>query len=248
MIISNSLEFIFVRVLKTGSTSAQAMLVESGILADNDLHTSYRNDINDTPVQSRNLPELTAKKIRDTSPYKIPRNILVKEELLPLYGHLTPTEIVRLGLLSEEQLMRYRIFGIIRDPVDRYLSGWFFARHLENKASDKKALIKHINEEKLPHTFLGKSQLDFFSYEGQPLPNTTAWRTKSLNDELSDFVLSNGGAIKTLHSHKSQYRPEWSKSNYSDWLASEHINAMKDLMSDDVDFYHKQKFTTRNCK
>lgn len=238
MIVSYENNFVFVRVLKVGSTSCQAMLVDSGILGEADIYTGYRNDVNDVPVSGKNLPSLTVEQVRGVSPYAIPKDILVENQLFPLLGHLTPTEMVRLGIISETQLQNMTLVGVIREPIQRFISAWFFSCYLEKVPNNREALINKLETSCEVHTFLGKTQKNFFEYEGELVKNRLVWETKSLNESISHFVAENNGDISKFVSYKSQYRPDWSKRPCSEWLPKRLIDKLEDYLEDDIIFYN----------
>ncbi len=243
MIISKKNGFVFSRILKTGSTSAQAMFMSSGILGDDDIYSGYRNSEADPKVSGRNIPsEINEKKLREISPYRIPKKIYVKDATGPLLGHVTPTEMVRLGLITEEELKKLTVIATVRDPIDRYISAWFFLCELLQLPKTKEALIDNLKRKaELPNTFLGKTQRNHFEYEGELLKNIEVIDYVNLNDKLDEIISRYGGSIPEYQSLRSSYRPSWSKEPYINWMPAEVIDTLQDLMKDDVEFYNRYK-------
>jgi hypothetical protein len=247
MIISKKKKFVFVRVLKTGSTSAQAMITHSGIIKPADIVTGYRNDVNDEPTPDQNIPtNITADMIRNISPYPIPTSLPIKGDgIFPLLGHLTPTEMVKLKLLTKKQLESYTVIGVVRDPVDRFLSAGFFGMSLYNQEPTNynvvTAIESRITNQELPMAFLGKTQRNFFEFNGELLSKIKVIDYAQLNTQISDFVGTYGGNISQTETLKNQYRPDWAKRPYTDWLPSKTITKIRNMMTDDVVFYNDHK-------
>ncbi len=242
MIISKKNGFIFVRVLKTGSTSAHAMLINSGILGPNDIYSGYRNNVFDKPTASQNIPtSINGKQIREISPYDIPKEIYVKGDgTFPMLGHLAPTEMVGLGLITEEELMKYTLIGGIREPIERFLSAWFFYCDLVKKPKTKQAILSDFKKEiSMPNTFLGKSQKNYFEYNGKLLKNIRVIRQEDLNKELENVIHQYGGTISKFETLKNHHRPAWSRQPYKDWLPEDIQGKLQKLMKEDVVFYNQ---------
>ena len=242
MIVSKKHGFVFSRVLKTGSTSAQAMFIDSQILGSDDIYSGYRNNVDDEPTPGQNIPStISGKMIYKITPYKIPKEIYVKGDgRFPLLGHSTPTEMVRLKFLSESDLKKFTTYGIVREPIDRFLSAWFFYCSLVDVPKTKEALEASLRKKtEFPNTFLGKTQRNFFEYEGELLKNIHVIDFKNLNEELTKIIESYGGKINEYKKLKSHHRPDWAKQPYQEWLSSDLIAKLQDLMKVDVEFYNQ---------
>lgn len=242
MIVSKKHGFVFSRVLKTGSTSAQAMFIDSQILGSDDIYSGYRNNVDDEPTPGQNIPStISGKMIYKITPYKIPKEIYVKGDgRFPLLGHSTPTEMVRLKFLSESDLKKFTTYGIVREPIDRFLSAWFFYCSLVQKPKTKEFLEETLrNKAEFPNTFLGKTQRNFFEYEGELLKNIHVIDFKNLNEELTKIIESYGGKVAEYKRLKSHHRPDWAKRTHHEWLSNDLIAKLQDLMKEDVEFYNK---------
>jgi len=237
MIISHKHKLIFVRPSKTGSSSAQATIVNSGILGPDDLYTGWRNGVNETPTQAKGFKDITCADIRKISPYNIPKNLYVDESgPYPLLGHLTPAEAVRLGVLTEQQLLDYKVISILRHPFERFLSAWFFGRKLQDLPNDIYSLEREIqyNISEIINPYLGKWQIDYITYENQLLPNAEIIPYKHLNESLKRIIESFGGSVPEVeYKLKKQYRPDWSRNPYMNWMNINYVKYVDDFIFDD---------------
>jgi hypothetical protein len=249
MIISRKNKFIFVRVPKTGSTSAQATLINSGILGPDDIYSRYRRTADGFPPNSINIPvSINTKIIMEVSPYDISKelHVLKKIPILGgdgsngLIGHLTPTEIVRLGLISPQELRDYTVIGSMREPIDRLISIWFLYNDIEGKLSSKQKLIKSIGQSDIyPITFLGKTQKNYFEYEGELLNNIKVLDFNNLNNDLRFIISKYGEKTADYHTFENQLRPHWSKEPYINWMPLKTIIKLNQLLKEDIEFYNQ---------
>ncbi len=249
MIISKKHKFIFVRVLKTGSTSAQAMLINSGILGPDDIYSGYQKNCRGKHSKGQNIPPtITASQIRDISLYDIDRDSQINKQIRPnddgtyaLLGHLTPTEMVRLDLLkTEKELMQYKIIGTVRDPIDRFVSAWFIYCDLVGMPKTIESLQTLFRKgQPTEDPVFSKSQKNYFEYEGKLLKNIEVIDYTLLNERLTEIVGRYGGEISEFESLESHHRPEWSKRvSYRQWLPPEIIAWLENVFSEDIKFYN----------
>ena len=238
MIISHKHKFVFSRPLKVGSSSSQAMLVESGILGDEDVYTGYRDSVEAPLTPFQNCPDLTCAELRRLSPYPIPPLPVDESGPMPLLGHLTPTEMLLLGLITEDVLETYTFVSILREPIDRYLSAWFFEKKLQSQLNSFEALREDIENSHYPCTFLGKTLKDYFTCKTLPLPNTHILHTETLTNDLTHFIRLYGGKVgeKWLKAGRVN---SWAKTPYRDWLPAPLIKKLKKMMQEDFEFYYQ---------
>lgn len=237
MIISHKHKFVFTRMTKTGSSSAQAMLVRSGILGGIDVYTGYRDSVSSTVSHGDQTPIFSLDRIMDISPHTTCR---IRKHLnhfqdtglvangMPLIGHVTPTEMYRLGLLTEQMINDYTFVTIARNPVRRYLSAWFFDQHLSKTQPTSAKLEKDINSNYMPWSLLNRTLEDYATFKGELIPNVLYLRTESLHRDISLFLRSN---IENVQ-FKAGLTKGWAKGFYQD-------ERIKDLMQKEIDFYNK---------
>ena len=155
-------------------------------------------------------------------------------------GHLTPLEMVRLGLITEDQLLSYNLFGFVREPLDRWISGFFFARSLMEWQGDPlEHMIRRIraggNAMNLG-VFFNRPQRGWFMYEGEIIG--TAYDYKKLNSTVGDIIEFYGESKPEEYPRiKSGYRPDWYKVPSSEFLPADCQDALINYLGEDIDFY-----------
>lgn len=157
MIISHSKKFMFFRVPKTGSTTAQVMLRMSSAF---DLEQDILSCTEQWLLPHVNVPMVSA-----------------GNRMNP---HITPDRLVEEGIVTPEQLREYDCYAFLRDTHSRFVSAYThdkgpdttqpstFLKHVEN--GNKRSIIKGIlGRPQRDYFFLGDEQvvtpLDFHTYE-----------------------------------------------------------------------------------
>lgn len=135
MIVIPNKKFIFVRTPKTASTSISHFLLEN---------IGYMDDIIHTPVYYSN--------------YFGPNPLDVKE-----LTHATTHELIQAGLVDYDIAEKSRIFGVVRDPVQRFIS---FAYHINPQ--NKNRNINHLVEITLRHN-LPEKQSKWLVFNGRTI-------------------------------------------------------------------------------
>ena len=184
MFINYTKKYIFLAVCKTGSTSVQTTLIKNK--GDDEVaHTLIK--LNEDRYDSFNVPETYTK------------------------GHPNLTEALNLNLLTPEQIQEYQIFGVMRDPVDRFLSQAYFGLHLfygeKVKYDVNKTVIEWFkNREKYYSTLLDddinekKHSTHWLLFDGKPINNII------LYEEMNDIVYQITGNKTELPNHRSDSR------------------------------------------
>ncbi len=113
MIISNEKKFIYLRVPKTGSTSVSVYMYENLPLEDSIFRTADKSTY------------------LDTNNYTIkPGYFDVQKAKLPHNTHSTLECAVKAGLLKHD-ITEYDVYGVLRNPVDRFISFWSMTHVIE---------------------------------------------------------------------------------------------------------------------
>ena len=129
MIISHSRQVNFWKIPRTGSTTVEAMIRILGVL-------DYAQDVTAEgtffPGKSNNIPPGVPPSINGSPG--------------PTRTHLTPTEAIQFGLLTQAQYDSYQNFCIVRDPIARLLSAHTLGFHritLRGRMND--FIADHVN-------------------------------------------------------------------------------------------------------
>ena len=199
--------------MKVGSSSTQAALIGAGIA---DYHSGTVENCFDEGFQDTKLPDGIS----------IPKLNLI---------HATPDFLHEKGLLTEEMLETYSFIGLIRNPIERFLSAWIMevigGYFLGNSYLK---FVKMLEEKDLPYIFTHSCSKDYVSFEGKLLPNICYVNTKHLATELQ--VVLPEVSLTVPHLKKS-VKPTWAARHYKDFLSSKHLTLLKSLMQDEIIFY-----------
>ena len=207
MILSKSRKFIFLRVPKTASTSLQRQILESIPYEEIDLHTQV--DTYDS-----------------TGPDKIPEDSYLykckypHEEIPPVFSainaHPNLADLIKHKVLSYDEIFEYRVYGVMRDPIDRLISQAqhsfsqltfdppltnalalsSFFQVLENKIIDEKSgmMLQHRN----PGLYNG--QVHWVRYNGRRI--NRLFKFENISKLLEEIT----GETELKYNHRSYYR------------------------------------------
>lgn len=245
MIISHHHGFVVVFPPKVGSSSAHAAIVESGILDPSiDEWYGYRNAVTDTLTPCRNMRAVTAADVRRVSPHAIPANIGVplEDETIPLVRHIAPTEMLRLGLVTQSMIHNYVWVSFTRDPVDRYVSAWVFGQHLAGLIPERDRLLAKLQRlDPLPYPFLGRTLRDYVMCEGRRIPHVRVIDQGALDEGLAEFLAQYGASAPvTVPRFKGDYRPDELRAPF-DWIPPHLLAKLEMLMADDIAFHEAER-------
>jgi hypothetical protein len=172
MIINHTKKYVYVRVPKTGSTSFETQLIED-TSNDDVVHTN----VPFCKIQSKNW---------DISSQQENFQFTVNK------SHLTYSQILQ---LINFDISTYEIYGVLRNPVDRFLSQAYhneYAQHDDDKFTIRPANITLTNnqlvEKWLPfvtnnfdvNTHIFKPQTDWLLHDNQPINNIFLYEDLSL--------------------------------------------------------------------
>lgn len=230
MIISHDKKFVFFRVAKTGSTTAEVLLRMSGAF---DTAVDVLTGTREWELPACNVDE---SHIDGRDPIN--------------FAHLTPTHAVELGFLTLEQLREYNCYGYLRKPTSRFISGYM---HMQR--GDKGRWTKHGLQpqqywerrirDSQPHMggeIIGRPQVDWFFYEGEQV--VTPLDFHDYQNELRHIIGSVEGycpqEIPKLNN--ARYRDAVYNNNRREWAqeVSEDpriIGEVNQLYETDLKFY-----------
>ena len=168
MLVSSKHNFLFLRVPKTGSTSAVFYLLDSGLIDDNDL---YGNK--------------TAKKVKKLTAQVSPEmgNSVIKDETaITKFSHQKHKNIIS----DYPFLADYTSIATVRNPVNKIMSA---ALMLNNKA-DEIELNKNIELILSSKGIFSVPQSEFVG------DDTILWPVEHLKSNIESFILSKGGRVR----------------------------------------------------
>src|SRR6056300_492681 len=121
MYISPKYKFIFLRVPKTASTSLSEFFVKN--IDDPD---AIYTEIDDAGIPGT-IPEEKLTEIRG-----------VHENFHPFkHLHLNLKQLVQYGIVTEEQVREYKCFAVLRDPIERQKSFYYFFKRWDKDLKSK---------------------------------------------------------------------------------------------------------------
>jgi hypothetical protein len=174
MIVSNSRKFIYLRVPRTASTSLANFLV-ANIAFDSaqDYHT---------PIPYNRVAGL---------------NISDAQQV-----HANLDDIVGLGLLRHP-VSEYAVFGVIREPLDRFISGAWHTCHYDNRAPrDNNEAVAYALALTAPVPPVLRPQVNWLLHDGRPINRIFPYHQL---DELAQAVLGIADARVTFR-HRAESR------------------------------------------
>ena len=174
MIFIPSKNFLYLRVPKTGSTSTTHNLLEN-LDSIEDLQCS----------QPENFITV--------DPIKINVN-------LPVHGKIS--NLIKTGLLKEENVCNLKTFSVIRDPVDRLISVAWDSVPAEIA---EKYTTDYIVEYYFENYSYDEPQVEFLKYNGQLISNIYAYENLDvMMKDIANYLNINYNPIK--YRHRSERR------------------------------------------
>ena len=221
MVISDQHKFIFLRVPKNASTSLATFFVKGYCHSPNDIHTG----IGDSKISSKNINLSLQEKYR-----KHHRFI-----------HLTLNEIINNQVITESYARRCKIIGVIRDPLDRQLSLYFFKRRGKGDTTPNgfRSMFRngYCEDDNNNHIL----QSDYLKIGDQSVGEW--WLYDDLDKHLAEFKsqypLPNNIELPT---YKSSFRKSVDKAKQLDEYYDDATrDAVLDYYARDVDLYERLK-------
>jgi hypothetical protein len=199
------------RVSKTGSTSIQSFLIEKRDPVDKVAYTR----IPFLGIDSLGFPNT-------------------------VYPHLNLSEALEIGMLKESDLKDFRIYGIIRDPIDRFISRAYHYHYYNNLGTDIiNPDAKNYDKNLVVRYTLPKIKINERPWEAQS--NWLLYNKTMINKIFTfnkiNFMLNDMTGIENpiLNHFRSDARQDKSYNGLDKNL----INEIKEIYHEDVEIYEK---------
>lgn len=187
MVISDIHPFMFIRIPKNASTSLATFFIQN-YCGQKAINTG----IGDSRIKSSNVPSAVIEK------YKTQYRII----------HLTLNEIIQEGLITEDDARNRKVIGILRNPLERQLSLFFF-KHRSNKSNATPQKFK----QDMQHGFMENDgsnrilQTDYLKIRNENVGEF--WKYDNLDEHISQFVDEHHHKpAHPLKSFKSSFKPK----------------------------------------
>lgn len=261
MILSHKHKFILLSCPKTASTSTHAIVDDSGILGPEDVYTGYKEGVlGATPLLSspRNLPNISFETMCNDVidvPYaslpfrgestpetdlssKLKKSMSdeqwKKMNMDTIWKNMSVSEIVKSGMVSDTS--EYEKFFFVRDPIQRYLSAFFFLTASMGKTVVYDDVLYDIDSIQVYDDIIIFCNRPYTHYLEE---GVQALLFENYKQEIENIVRRYGGEVKEpLPRFKSDSRPEWSKKPIDHWLPKKHIDKLKTILKDDIEVYN----------
>lgn len=218
MYISHKYRFIFLRTPKTASSSLSEFFIRN-IPDENAVYTP----VDDT-------------KIKGT----LNGGYIDKYKKNFKYFHFTLEDLIKEKIITEEQARTYKSFAVLRDPIDRQKSFYYFYKRWKNRQvppslEDYKALTPDGFFSGEPNS--GIPQTDFLTLNGEVVGEY--WLYENLSTHLNRFMSDINVPIKfPLLKHKSNFRKNRNNEIQFDEIS---LNKIKSRFKKDFELYNEIK-------
>lgn len=222
MVICNSHNFIFLRIPKNASTSLATFFVKN-YCDGSDIYTG----INDSKTKAQNVPN----------------EVIEKNRKQYHMIHMTLQELIDENLVSRDRAKQMEIIGVLRNPLERQLSLFFFKKNRYSSHSPREfreAYSQGMSKDDINNQI---RQVDYLKIDGEPVGNF--WAYEDIQSKLDDFVSRYGVDIKhPLQTYKSQFKPTDHEKLIEDYYDDYTRDKVLEYYKDDWELY--QEISSKN--
>ena len=174
MVVSYSNNFIFLRVPKNASSSLAEYFVRNKCNKETDIWTG----VNDAGITHN----------------KIPRSIMAKYSRHYRFIHLTLQELVDNSLINNEDAKTMKKIVVIRNPLHRQLSLFFFlCRNKNSNRSVQEFRHQFKNGKHESDTNNIFTQTEYAKLDGNIAPNVDFWKYEDVNNKINNLEKRKSG-------------------------------------------------------
>lgn len=215
MVICDTHNFMFLRIPKNASSSLAEFFVRN-FCGPQDKYT----EVNDCGIRSHNVPPQLIQKYRDR--YR--------------FIHLTLQELIDNNIITREDAYKKQNIGVIRNPLDRQLSLYFFLKKRKNvsPAEFRKLFENGCHVTDTSNLIL---QTDYVSIDREDVG--TWWSYESVGEKLEQFVKNKSVNVqKGLQKYKSNIRPK-KNDLFEQYYDQKTIDAVRRYYEKDFEKYYE---------
>jgi len=216
MVICEKYNFIFIRIPKNASTSLAAFFIKN-CCNTNDIYTR----VWDADILTQNVDD----------------NIISKYVTNYKYVHLTLNEILENNIITKTEAKLKKVISVIRDPLERQLSLFFFRNkkiNLLSPADFRKEFRNGYHETDLPNQILQK---DYTKIDNIPVGEY--WLYEKIDQCLRRFVMENNIIITApLKNYKSHFKRK-DDNLLNQYYDKYTIDAVKEYYKEDFELYER---------
>lgn len=217
MVISDKNQFIYIRIPKNASTSLATFFVQN-YCGPEDKWSS----IGDAGIPTVNIPQ----------------NVIDKHREQYRFIHLTLNEIVQEGLITPDEVRLKKVIGVIRNPLERQLSLYFFKnRNHRNRCRPNEfqtLMRKGFYEEDGSNHIL---QTEYLKLGDENVGEY--WKYDNLDKHLEQFIEHYGEPKHPIQSFKSQFKPK-NKDLINEYYDSSTRKAVEEYFAKDFEEYENR--------
>jgi hypothetical protein len=176
--------------------------------------------------------------------------------------HMRPSTLVKKNLVSPDEFSEYTTFAFVREPLERWVSSIFLARHMGVLDQTQDALTQIcglVRNGESPRPFFGKQELlvkrpDYqpFNYQNFFFHGDTqvvdAYRWEDVETVTNKILSDKLGSEQTVSLPHIQMNPNGTPSQFKEpvesWLPSDCYEKMKAYFAKETAFYESVNFVS----